>query len=243
MQTQILRATGVRIRIVFDTVQAQEKEILLGSPDRAESANVRDVYGASFDTYGDYFIGVSANKLLIYAENAFALRDGAEWFAKNYILENKLISIPSELKQHGHTPGYEALAASINNRCDGARKNLETLETSVIYAPTDIWWFNHCQAVEVINGVMVASGHVSDSFEDQVRELNAIAAEGPDALILISNRMDIKNTSDEKWIADTERLIAALPAEMPLGVYEYPKPYNTAICYHKSSNCFNDPWV
>lgn len=76
---------------------------------------------------------------------------------------------------------------------------------------------------------VVASGHVSDGFEDQVRELNAIAAEKPDALILISNRMDIANTSDEAWIEDTERLIAELPAEMPLGIYECPKPYKRLL--------------
>lgn len=76
---------------------------------------------------------------------------------------------------------------------------------------------------------VVASGHVSDGFEDQVRELNAIATEKPDALILISNRMDIANTSDEAWIADTERLIAELPAEMPLGIYECPKPYKRLL--------------
>lgn len=76
---------------------------------------------------------------------------------------------------------------------------------------------------------VVASGHVSDGFADQVRELNAIAAEKPDALILISNRMDIANTSDEAWIADTERLIAELPAEMPLGIYECPKPYKRLL--------------
>lgn len=76
---------------------------------------------------------------------------------------------------------------------------------------------------------VVASGHVSDRFEDQVRELNAIAAEKPDALILISNRMDIANTSDEAWIADTGRLIAELPAEMPLGIYECPKPYKRLL--------------
>ena len=76
---------------------------------------------------------------------------------------------------------------------------------------------------------VVASGHVSDRFEDQVRELNAIAAEKPDALILISNRMDIANTSDEAWIADTGRLIAQLPAEMPLGIYECPKPYKRLL--------------
>ena len=76
---------------------------------------------------------------------------------------------------------------------------------------------------------IVASGHISDAFDDQVKELNAIAAEGPDALILISNRMDIENTTDEKWIEDTEKLIAQLPQDMPLGVYECPKPYKRLL--------------
>ena len=77
--------------------------------------------------------------------------------------------------------------------------------------------------------MIVASGHISDSFEDQVKELNAIAAEKPDAIILISNRMDILNTSDEKWIEDAEKLIAQLPSDMPLGVYECPKPYKRLL--------------
>ncbi len=77
--------------------------------------------------------------------------------------------------------------------------------------------------------MIVASGHVSDEPQKQAEELNAIAATGVDALILISNRMDIANTSDESWIADTERLIEALPAELPLGVYECPKPYKRLL--------------
>ena len=76
---------------------------------------------------------------------------------------------------------------------------------------------------------IVASGHISDAFPDQVRELNAIAAEGPDALILITNRMDIENTTDEQWIADTGKLIAQLPETLPLGVYECPKPYKRLL--------------
>lgn len=71
---------------------------------------------------------------------------------------------------------------------------------------------------------VVASGHVSDRFDDQVRELSAVADAGPDTVILISNRMDIGNTGDEAWIRDTERLMNALP-DIPLGVYECPHPY------------------
>lgn len=76
---------------------------------------------------------------------------------------------------------------------------------------------------------IVVSGHVSDSFNDQVEELNAMAAIGADALILISNRMDIENTTDEKWIADLHKLIDRLPADIALGVYECPKPYKRLL--------------
>ena len=76
---------------------------------------------------------------------------------------------------------------------------------------------------------IVASGHISDLFHDQVIELNSIAAEGPDVLILISNRMDIKFLSDENWIADTKRLIEHLPIDMPLGIYECQTPYKRLL--------------
>ena len=71
---------------------------------------------------------------------------------------------------------------------------------------------------------VVASGHISDRFEDQVRELQAVADAGPDTVILISNRMDIENTGDDAWIRDTERLMEALPG-VSLGIYECPYPY------------------
>lgn len=77
--------------------------------------------------------------------------------------------------------------------------------------------------------MIVASGHVSDSLDDQADELCRIAAEGPDALILISNRLDIADTSDEAWIADAEKLLSKLPPEMPLGIYECPKPYKRLL--------------
>jgi len=112
---------------------------------------------------------------------------------------------------------------------------------------SEIWFLNREDRVRLVREVVkknqelaskdhnrkpmmiVASGHVSDAFEDQVAELRAVAAEQPDAVILISNRMDIENTTEEKWIADTERLIAELPPEMPLGVYECPKPYKRLL--------------
>ncbi len=77
--------------------------------------------------------------------------------------------------------------------------------------------------------IVVASGHVSDAFEDQVRELNRIAATGVDAVILITNRMDIENTNDENWIHDAERLIREIPENVLLGLYECPRPYKRLL--------------
>lgn len=76
---------------------------------------------------------------------------------------------------------------------------------------------------------IVVSGHISSSFDDQVAELNAMAATGADALILITNRMDTENTSEQKWIEDLRRLLAALPSDIQLGLYECPKPYKRLL--------------
>ena len=87
--------------------------------------------------------------------------------------------------------------------------------------------------------LIVASGHVSDAFEDQVRELNRIAATGVDALILITNRMDIENTSDENWIRDAERLIQAIPEHVMLGLYECPRPYKRLLTKNMLEWCLS----
>lgn len=76
---------------------------------------------------------------------------------------------------------------------------------------------------------VVASGHVSDDFDEQVYELNRMADTGVDAVVLISNRSDIENTSDEKWISETEALIDKLPDDLLIGTYECPKPYKRLL--------------
>lgn len=76
---------------------------------------------------------------------------------------------------------------------------------------------------------IVASGHVSNDFAEQVRELNRIAGTGVDAVILITNRLDIANTGDEAWIREAEALIAELPENIPLGFYECPLPYKRLL--------------
>ena len=76
---------------------------------------------------------------------------------------------------------------------------------------------------------IVASGHVSDDPAAQVRELTRIAETGVDAVIMITNRMDIANTGDEAWIRDAQYLLDHLPADVKLGLYECPYPYKRLL--------------
>ena len=76
---------------------------------------------------------------------------------------------------------------------------------------------------------VVSSGHVSDTIEEQARELNAIWESGTDALILIANRLDLHNEGDEVFIANTEQLLKLLPEDVKLGLYECPYPYKRLV--------------
>ncbi len=76
---------------------------------------------------------------------------------------------------------------------------------------------------------VVASGHISDEPERQAEELNAVAETGADALILISNRLDIPVTGDEAWCVGLDRLTDRLDPSVPLGIYECPRPYKRLL--------------
>jgi len=76
---------------------------------------------------------------------------------------------------------------------------------------------------------VVASGHISDNRADQVNELRLVAETGVDSLIMITNRFDIENTSDAKWISDLNAVVEQLPEDIALGIYECPYPYKRLL--------------
>ncbi len=76
---------------------------------------------------------------------------------------------------------------------------------------------------------IVSSGHISDDFDKQAEELNAVAATGADSVVLITNRLDKENSSEKKWIDDMYRLASALPSDTELGLYECPRPYKRLL--------------
>ncbi|HIY00902.1 MAG TPA: dihydrodipicolinate synthase family protein [Candidatus Blautia faecipullorum] len=76
---------------------------------------------------------------------------------------------------------------------------------------------------------VVASGHISETIEEQAEELNAVAETGVDAVILLSNRLAKEMESDEIWLENLKRLLERLPEDLALGFYECPYPYKRII--------------
>lgn len=79
------------------------------------------------------------------------------------------------------------------------------------------------------NITVVSSGHISYDLSEQARELNAVYDSGTDALIFITNRLDPHNEGDDVFIRNAEALIAQLPADAKLGLYECPYPYKRLV--------------
>ncbi len=76
---------------------------------------------------------------------------------------------------------------------------------------------------------VVASGHCAASIEAQAEELNAMADTGVDALVLVSNRLDIHNEGDNVWLENAEKLLERIDPSIPLGIYECPMPYKRLL--------------
>lgn len=84
---------------------------------------------------------------------------------------------------------------------------------------------------------VIASGHISDAFEDQVKELNLIAQTGVDAVILITNRLAKKEESDEVWLENLQKLMKEIPDDVKLGFYECPYPYKRVLSKEVAKWC------
>lgn len=76
---------------------------------------------------------------------------------------------------------------------------------------------------------VVSSGHISESVDDQAKELSQIYESGTDALILITNRLDINNEGDDVFIKNAQALLEKLPKDAKLGFYECPYPYKRLV--------------
>lgn len=75
---------------------------------------------------------------------------------------------------------------------------------------------------------VIASGHISDNLDDQIEELQKIAATDPDAVVLVANRLAAENESDEVWKRNAQAIMDSLPG-VSLGLYECPLPYHRLL--------------
>lgn len=86
---------------------------------------------------------------------------------------------------------------------------------------------------------VIASGHISDAIDQQIEELTAMAATGIDALVLVTNHLDPKHEGSAVFFSTLNTLLDALPAAMPLGLYECPAPYRRLLSDEEFSFCAN----
>lgn len=75
---------------------------------------------------------------------------------------------------------------------------------------------------------VVASGHVADSMDDQLRELRRMADTGVDNVVLVANRLARPEDPDDVLLASLERILEAMP-EVTFGMYECPAPYKRPL--------------
>lgn len=102
--------------------------------------------------------------------------------------------------------------------------------------------YNRAKMLEKEHGrrfTVVSSGHISDTIEGQIDELNAIWNSGTDAVILITNRLDPNNEGEETFIKNTKTLIDNLPSDVKLGFYECPYPYKRLLSDNELKWCLD----
>lgn len=102
---------------------------------------------------------------------------------------------------------------------------------------SEIFYLSFEERLEILKFIMankpegmsiVASGHVADDLETQIKEAKAFIETGIDAYVFISNRFAKEDESDEVLLENMLKVADALP-EIPFGVYECPYPYKRLL--------------
>jgi 4-hydroxy-tetrahydrodipicolinate synthase len=87
----------------------------------------------------------------------------------------------------------------------------------------------NCVRISAGRVAVVASGHVADSIEDQVREANMMSETGVDAVVLISNRFAGHHESDDVFKRNLDWFLKGVSSNIILGFYECPVPYKKLL--------------
>jgi 4-hydroxy-tetrahydrodipicolinate synthase len=75
---------------------------------------------------------------------------------------------------------------------------------------------------------VIASGHISNSIEDQILEIKQIADTGIDAFVLLSNRLAAADEFEEIVKKNVKIILNEIPS-VNFGIYECPYPYKRLL--------------
>lgn len=75
---------------------------------------------------------------------------------------------------------------------------------------------------------VIASGHTSESIEEQIEELSEMTKTGVDAVVLVSNRLARAGEDSSVLLHNLERIMDAIP-NVKFGIYECPYPYRRLL--------------
>jgi 4-hydroxy-tetrahydrodipicolinate synthase len=75
---------------------------------------------------------------------------------------------------------------------------------------------------------VVASGHISESFQQQLEEIRQISATGVDVFVLVTNRLAQEHEDEQVWKSNAEKILAEFP-DVTFGLYECPVPYQRLL--------------
>ncbi len=86
---------------------------------------------------------------------------------------------------------------------------------------------------------VVVSGHISDTLDQQVEELAAMADTGSQALVLVTNHLDPKREGTATFRQILGHVLNKLPTDLPLGLYECPAPYRRLLSDDELQICLD----
>ncbi|HDR9252128.1 dihydrodipicolinate synthase family protein [Burkholderia vietnamiensis] len=86
---------------------------------------------------------------------------------------------------------------------------------------------------------VVASGHISDDLDSQVAELCAAAESGAQGVVLVTNHLDPQRKGSAAFLDHLHALLARLPSDLPLGLYECPVPYRRLLSDDELRACID----
>ena len=84
---------------------------------------------------------------------------------------------------------------------------------------------------------VVASGFTAYALTEQVESIQAMAAAGVDAVILLTNRLALENESDQVLMERVDALLEKIDPAIRLGLYECPMPYKRLLSVPVIRHC------